>query len=379
MAAEKPEKNQPTHDDPSSGDEPNQEEALKRAIMKLREQGLLTHIPAELMGDEELEAEKKPSTDEQTIASRGTVEQPKTSATPQTTTEPEPDDVTIVSRSSTESPTTTTSQDSDAMPSIHDAEQQAAEKADWASVMSGWDSVPTKEDKKEEPDNELLTDAKMKTQESQQIRTISSEEEKSITLKRKEIRPKPEDPLTSSRDETPWTLQQFFDGEIDLDKELSKRFPTIPPMTTIKFRTLGSRSGRKVATLSTQDGNASVIIDADVDTKIIQMSFSYGSMLTLRFSLNNLNDSDRSRWLELMRREQGGLAFLWGPARWNEDYLICIARKYSTNIYAFSPRNFESAIRMTASVTTELLNWLEEVWTAEPEKKDDDDTPLLTW
>jgi hypothetical protein len=216
----------------------------------------------------------------------------------------------------------------------------------------------------------------MKTQESSQIRTIDPDDEKAITLTRKEIKPPSEDALTSSRDETPWTLQQFFDGEIDLDKELSKRFPTIPPMTTIKFRTLGSRSGRKVAT---QDGNASLIIDADVDTKVVQMSFSYGSMLTLRFSLNSLNDSDRSRWLELMRREQGGLAFLWGPSRWNEDYLICIARKYSTNIYAFSPRNFESAIRMTASVTTELLNWLEEVWTTVPEPEDDDDSPLLTW
>lgn len=376
MASEKPENNQPDTNDILS-DDPNQSEALKRAIMKLREQGLLTHVPEELMDEDEKKAAEKPSTDDKTIASRETVEEAHPFSTEKP--EPEPDDVTIPSRSSIDSPTIATGKDTDGMPPIDDVEQLAQEKAQWSSVLSGWDMPPEKDETPDEVDNELLIDAKMKTQESEQIQTISPEDEKSITLKRKEIKPQSEDALTSSRDETPWTLQQFFDGEIDLDKELSKRFPTIPPMTSIKFRTLGSRSGRKVATLTTQDGQANVIFDADVDTKVVQMSFTYGSMMTLRFSLNNLNASDRTRWLELMRREQGGLAFLWGPSRWNEDYLICVSRKYSTNIYAFSPRNFESAIRMTASVTKELLDWIEEIWTAEPEQQDDDDSPLLTW
>jgi hypothetical protein len=378
MAAEKPENNQPERNDSAASDNPDESDALKRAIMKLREQGLLTHIPEELLSEEEKKAETK-STPEKTIASRPIAEKQEPSSAAKLQPEPASDDITISSPSSDESPIIASSDKDDSARIRAATEQQAAERTEWSSVLSGWDSMPAKEEKADELDNELLIDAKMKTQESSQIRTIDPDDEKAITLTRKEIKPPSEDALTSSRDETPWTLQQFFDGEIDLDKELSKRFPTIPPMTTIKFRTLGSRSGRKVATLSTQDGNASLIIDADVDTKVVQMSFSYGSMLTLRFSLNSLNDSDRSRWLELMRREQGGLAFLWGPSRWNEDYLICIARKYSTNIYAFSPRNFESAIRMTASVTTELLNWLEEVWTTVPEPEDDDDSPLLTW
>ncbi|MCA9914417.1 MAG: hypothetical protein KC496_13775, partial [Anaerolineae bacterium] len=39
-------------------------------------------------------------------------------------------------------------------------------------------------------------------------------------------------------EKTPWTLQQFFDGEIDLDVELAKRFPSMPIMSKIDFRTL---------------------------------------------------------------------------------------------------------------------------------------------
>lgn len=182
----------------------------------------------------------------------------------------------------------------------------------------------------------------------------------------------------TAREQTPWTLQQFFDGEIDLDIELSKRFPSMPLLSTIKFRNLGSNSGRKVATLDTADGAASLIVDADTKTKVVQLSFTYGSMMSLRYSLNQLSDMDRTRWLELMKRDNGGLAFLWGPSRWQDDYLICIARKYATNIYAFSPSSFESAVRLTPTVTKQLIDWLDEVWQAVIDESDDD-SPLLTW
>lgn len=187
----------------------------------------------------------------------------------------------------------------------------------------------------------------------------------------------PDSKLSSTPINPPWTLQQFFNGEIDLDIELSKRFPNVPVMSTIHFRGLGTRNGRGVATLSTGDGSASVVFDADAATRIVQVSFTFGSMLTLRFTLDELSDMDRSRWVELMRREQGGLAFLWGPARWQHDYVICIARKYFTNFFAFSPHNFEAAMRMTPDVTKKLLNWLEEFWKAPP--PDQEPPKLLTW
>jgi hypothetical protein len=183
-------------------------------------------------------------------------------------------------------------------------------------------------------------------------------------------------PARELTSEPPWTLEQFFNGEIDLDVELTKRFPTMPMMANVHFRTLGTKSGRRVATLNTQDNSASLVIDADMSSKVIQMSFTLGSMLTLRFSLAQLSDMDRTRWVDLMRRDQGGLAFLWGPNRWASDYLICISRK--TNFYAFSPNNFEAGIRLTPPVMKQLLDWLDEVW-SELTQEDDDSSPLLTW
>lgn len=186
-------------------------------------------------------------------------------------------------------------------------------------------------------------------------------------------------PAPSASDETPWILQQFFNGEIDLVEELSTRFPNIPVMSVIHFRSLGKRTGRGVATLVAQDGSAQMVIDADKTTKVIQMSFTLGSMLTLKFTLNELSDLDRSRWLELMRRDHGGMAFLWGPSRWESDYLICVSRKYFINFYAFSPHNFEAAIRMTPDVIRKLLEWLEEFWQVESTDTDVDTPDLLTW
>ncbi len=175
----------------------------------------------------------------------------------------------------------------------------------------------------------------------------------------------------------PWSLQQFFNGEIDLDVELARRFPTMPMMSIIKTRSLGTNTGRKVAELSSQDGASTMLVDADTVSKVIQLSFTYGSMLTLKFAMTDLNNMDRERWVELMRRDVGGLAFLWGTKRWSSDYMICITRKHYTNMYAFSPNNFEAGVRLTPKVTTDLLDWLEKIWD-EPEP-DDEPPQLLTW
>lgn len=174
----------------------------------------------------------------------------------------------------------------------------------------------------------------------------------------------------------PWTLQQFFNGEIDLETELLTRFNAMPVMSSIRFRGLGNRSTRGVATLATQDGAAQVIFDADKATGIVQVSFTFASMLTLRFVLRNL--VDRKRWIDLMRRSEGGLAFLWGPTRWEDDYVICAARRYYTNFYAFSPSGYEAAARFTPAVTKQLVDWLEGYWTDE-DNQPDDTTPMLTW
>jgi hypothetical protein len=182
----------------------------------------------------------------------------------------------------------------------------------------------------------------------------------------------------ATTEDPPWALEQFFNGEIDLDVELASRFSSTPLMSTIKVRSLGSSQDRTVAMMGTQDGSAQLFFDADRRTKVVQVSFTFASMLTLRFVLKDL--VDRSRWLELMRREEGGLAFLWGDARWTQDYVICIARKYYTNFYAFSPNGFEAAARMTPEITRKLLDWLDDIWQDDDEPEEGDESPpLLTW
>ncbi|MBC7870723.1 MAG: hypothetical protein H7Y09_07770 [Chitinophagaceae bacterium] len=210
---------------------------------------------------------------------------------------------------------------------------------------------------------------------SQAIMVRPTEEEPPVLELRKSEEIKIEAPAPSN---PPWTLQQFFDGEIDLDIELASRFQRMPVMSVISFRGLGTKDGRGVATITTQDNSAQVIFEADASTRTVQMAFTYGSMLTLRFALRELSEIDRERWLELMQREQGGLAFLWGPSRWESDYLICIARQYYTNLYAFSPNNFEAAIRMTPEVMKKLLRWLEKFW-EDDDRPNEASPPLLTW
>ncbi len=184
--------------------------------------------------------------------------------------------------------------------------------------------------------------------------------------------------LPAPQPSAPWVLEQFFSGEVDLDQELGKRLPHMPMLTTIQFRPLGTLPTRRVATLNTQDNSASMIVDVDLVSKAVCFSFTFGSMLTLRFLLDALSDADRTRWLELMRREEGGLAFLWNSSRWARDYAICISRKNHTNFYAFSPNQFEAGARIMPHIMKQLLDWLEEAWRSAADTTTEE-PPLLTW
>jgi hypothetical protein len=159
----------------------------------------------------------------------------------------------------------------------------------------------------------------------------------------------------------PTVLQRFFTGEIDLDIELSKRFVGPPLLSEISFRPDETTGSRSTATLTTQDGGTLLTVDLNRINGALELSFTLGAMLSLRFELSNLAEVDRRRWLDLMRREQG-IAFLWSRARWERDYMIFVVRKYGIRAYAFSPRRFEAAVRMTEDVLTALLDWLESYW-----------------
>lgn len=175
----------------------------------------------------------------------------------------------------------------------------------------------------------------------------------------------------------PWLLQQFFNDQIDLSTELYNRFPSLPLLSVIRLPKSDTKTTRGVATLTTQDGVASAVIDVNSASGGLHLSFTYGSMLSLHFRMDDLSGMDRSRWLELMRREGGGVAFMWGQARWEKDYVICVTRRKFASLYAFSHNGFEAAVRLTPDVATQLLDWLEKFWKTdapggEPPK-------LLTW
>jgi hypothetical protein len=315
MAAKQPEKS-----NQQAAQDGNADAELLQMMLRLKEQGKIKEIPGHLLADKPAVAESPA---------------------------PEAEIVTPPIETATEAV----------------APAQEERNPMWKPVMKGLEAIP----------------APPEVNPADVLPQLPERDGKMMVVSRKQILPAEENAAPVEQTvHTPWTLQQFFDGEIDLEVELSKRFSTMPMMAIAKFRTLGSHAGRRVATLEAADGSATLIIDADVPTKVVQLSFTYGSMLTLRFSLDTLTGADRTRWLELMNREQGGLAFLWGPGRWQSDYLICIARRYTTNIYAFSPNNFEAAVRLTPAVITELLQWLDEIWNA-PDEEADSDAPLLTW
>jgi hypothetical protein len=183
--------------------------------------------------------------------------------------------------------------------------------------------------------------------------------------------------------DAPWALQQYLQGQIDLDKELASRYPAMPVMSQIHLRTYGGKVKRGLATIATQDNAATLLVDVDSSTRGIEITYQLMSMIGLKFVPSKLSDMDRAHWMDTMRRTQterrpGDIAFLWGAARWESDYLICAARKHFTTVYAFSPHHTECATRLTAEVTNKLLDWLDGYW--KPVEEDTSNAPKLsTW
>lgn len=162
----------------------------------------------------------------------------------------------------------------------------------------------------------------------------------------------------------PWSLQQYFDGEIDLIQDLSARYPQMPIMSLIHLRSVGKRSPRGVATIATQDGAASMIVEIDQRSGAIQFLFIVGSLIGVRFRPGALSRLDRAAWLDPMRRETGEVAFLWNARRWSNDYVISAASKTFTYFFAYSPGGVQAAARFTPEVNRKLIEWLSGYWLA---------------
>lgn len=189
---------------------------------------------------------------------------------------------------------------------------------------------------------------------------------------------------TESRAETvrlpgdaPWLLRQYYDEQVDLAAELVRRYPNHPLMTVIRLRKLDESTGRGMVTLATADGVATVSIESDPSSGFTELSFTYASMMSLRFSLNELSGMDRLHWLAEMRREVDGVAFLWGQARWEQDYLISTSRQGFTSLFAFGRSGIEAAVRMTPEIKDKLLSILDIAWKFDEPPQDTG--KLLTW
>jgi hypothetical protein len=164
----------------------------------------------------------------------------------------------------------------------------------------------------------------------------------------------------------PVTLQQFFSGEIDLDTDLARRFANAPLLSHIQFvPKLGEPVLRQAtAILSSNDDSATLVVDALIGQgpqTMLEFTFTLYSALALRFQLSPLVTADRSRWIELVRRESG-IAFLWTRERWEQPYTIFVVREHFARLYAFSPMGFEAAARLTPETIRALVDWLEGIW-----------------
>lgn len=170
----------------------------------------------------------------------------------------------------------------------------------------------------------------------------------------------------SLRITAPITLQQFFSGEIDLDSDLSRRFMNAPLLSYFRLLTESGEASTRQATAIVCSNDDAAIMTVDAHTirgqeAALEFTFTLQSTLALRFRLPSLMATDRSRWLELMRRANG-IAFLWTRERWEQPYLIFVVREYFARLYAFSPHGFEAAVRMTPDMVIALVDWLEGLW-----------------
>lgn len=182
-------------------------------------------------------------------------------------------------------------------------------------------------------------------------------------------RQRPEQPVSDTippdSKPLPWLLEQYYRAEGDFNRELVVRFPQMPVMSLIHFRSAGEKVKLHSATASTLDGAASLTVDVDEGSKAACFTYTLSSMLALRFQLGSLNDKDRAQWMQEMRTERGEIAFLWDQTRWERDYIIGVCFKHYTNLFAFSPTHVEAGARLTAEVTHKLLDWLDRFWKAD--------------
>lgn len=165
----------------------------------------------------------------------------------------------------------------------------------------------------------------------------------------------------------PYLLQGFFTGKIDLDVELMRRFPSPPLLSTMIFAPKpGQQRKHGFAQFASQDTASVMTVEVHGSGGSLEATFLLHSMIGIHFTLGEIAEPSRKRFLELIERPTG-IAFLWTRQRWESDYLIFVIRERFARIYAFGPGRVEAACRLTPDGILQLRTWLAGFWTAAPE------------
>jgi hypothetical protein len=165
----------------------------------------------------------------------------------------------------------------------------------------------------------------------------------------------------------PFILNQFFTGKIDLDTELSRRYPSAPLLSSAAFAPApGKRARRGFAQFRSQDEACALNIDLQGIDGALEASFLYGGMIAARFALGPIPDVQRKRFLDLMRRPNG-IAILWTRERWERDYMVFVVRERFARVYAFGQGHFDAACRLPPEALENLLAWLNGFWITDAE------------
>jgi hypothetical protein len=178
----------------------------------------------------------------------------------------------------------------------------------------------------------------------------------------------------------PLLLQQFFKGKVDLDVELSKRFPGSPLVSAVSFQPpAGKRARFGMAQFIGQDGAAGCTFE--LSGTDLEASFLLSGMIAVRFAVSAIAEPTRLKFLELLRRANG-ICFLWSKEKWERDYLVFVIRERFARVYAFAPGRFDAAVRLTPDGLDQLVTWFDSFWGESPSieiKPDDHPSGVLSW
>jgi hypothetical protein len=164
----------------------------------------------------------------------------------------------------------------------------------------------------------------------------------------------------------PYLLQGFFSGRLDLDVELTRRYPAPPLLSSMTFAPKPGQTRRHgFAQFTSQDTSSMMTVEIHGSGDTLEIGFLMYSMIGVRFTLESIGERNRQRFAESLDRaieRDNGIAFLWTRERWERDYVIFVLRNGFGKMYAFGPGRVEAACRLTPDGVTQFRTWLGGFW-----------------